>query len=124
MKFVRNSYYFLFGAVGSLLITPLTVKGYDFGDDSGIQETAEGTGHTEMGLFTPGNLPSSIGTLINAALSFLGVLFLLLTIYGGYLWMTAAGNEEQINKAKKIITSALIGLIIVISAYIITKFLT
>ena len=61
-----------------------------------------------------------IQTIIEVALSFLGVIFLILTIYGGFLWMTAAGNEEKVSKAKKILTAAIIGLIIVISAYAIS----
>jgi hypothetical protein len=61
-----------------------------------------------------------IQTVIQVALSFLGVIFLILMIYGGFLWMTASGNEEKAGKAKKILTAAIIGLIIVIGAYAIT----
>ena len=43
-------------------------------------------------------------------------------IYGGYLWMTARGNEETLEKAKKIIRGSIIGIIIVFSAYAITYF--
>ncbi len=63
-----------------------------------------------------------ISTIISIALSFLGVLFLLLMIYGGFLWMTAKGNEEQVTKAKNLITAAIIGLIIVVAAYAISVF--
>jgi cbb3-type cytochrome oxidase subunit 3 len=107
----------------SLFLFPSQVKGYDFSQDSGIKETAEGTGHADAGLFTPGNLAGGIGTIISAILSFLGVIFLLLIIYGGYLWMTAAGNKEQTGKAQKIMTSAIVGLIIVVAAYAITAML-
>ncbi|MBI4812329.1 hypothetical protein HY798_02700 [Candidatus Falkowbacteria bacterium] len=63
-----------------------------------------------------------ISTIIQIALSFLGVIFLVLMIYGGYLWMTASGNEQQVEKAKGMIKNALIGLIIVIAAYAISYF--
>lgn len=63
-----------------------------------------------------------IGIIIKSALTFLGVIFLILTIYGGYMWMTAAGNEEQVGRAKKTLTTAVIGLIIVVSAYAISYF--
>lgn len=63
-----------------------------------------------------------IGQIITAVLSLLGVIFLILTIYGGFLWMTAGGQEEQVTKAKNILTRAVIGLIIVIAAYAITWF--
>ena len=63
-----------------------------------------------------------IQTIIQVALSFLGVIFLILMIYGGILWMTASGNEEQVEKAKKLLRSAIIGLIIVLAAYAISWF--
>lgn len=64
-----------------------------------------------------------IGDIIGAVLTFVGVLFLILVIYGGLLWMTARGNEQQIEKAKNLIGAAIIGLIIVLSAYAITAFI-
>jgi len=63
-----------------------------------------------------------IGAFIQIALSLLGVIFLVLTVYAGFLWMTAGGNEEQITKAKTMIRNSIIGLAIVISAYAITYF--
>jgi len=60
--------------------------------------------------------------LINTALSFLGVIFLVLMIYGGFTWMTARGNDQAVDKAKDIITAAVIGIVIVVSAYAITYF--
>ena len=68
-------------------------------------------------------LSSRLGVLIGAILSFIGVLFLVLIIYGGILWMTATGNEQQVTKAKSLIVQAVIGLIIVLAAYAITAFI-
>ncbi len=58
-----------------------------------------------------------VALIINALLGFLGVLFTVLIIYGGFLWMTAAGNDQQVEKARKILTQATIGLLIVVLAY-------
>lgn len=63
-----------------------------------------------------------VNTIIQVALSFLGVIFLVLTIYGGFLWMTAAGDESKVESARKMITAAIIGLIIIVSAYAISYF--
>ncbi len=63
-----------------------------------------------------------IGKVIKGVLSFLGVVFLCSIVYGGFLWMTAAGNEERIKKAKQIISNASIGLAIALGAYAITYF--
>jgi amino acid transporter len=70
----------------------------------------------------PLSLPAIIGQIISLALLFVGVIFMVLLIYGGFLWMTAGGNEEQVKKAKKLITNTAIGLVIVIAAYAITHF--
>ena len=56
-------------------------------------------------------------------LSLLGVIFLVLMVYGGYLWMTAAGNEDKVTKAKNLMTAAIIGLIIVVGSYAISYFI-
>ncbi len=63
-----------------------------------------------------------LGFLIKKLLSFLAVIFLILIIYGGFLWMTARGNGDQVEKAKKIIINSVIGTIIVMLAYAITWF--
>lgn len=70
------------------------------------------------------NLEVSISTIVTAALSVVGTIFFVLTIYAGILWMTAAGEEERAGKARKIITASVIGLIIVMGAYAITYFVT
>lgn len=61
-----------------------------------------------------------IGGLITGLIGLLGVIFFILILYGGYLWMTARGNEPQIEKAKAIIKSSTVGLAVVLGAYLIT----
>jgi TRAP-type C4-dicarboxylate transport system permease small subunit len=70
----------------------------------------------------PGWLGGTAGAVINVFLGLLGTIFLILIIYGGFLWMTAAGNEEKIKKATQVIGRAVIGIIIVAMAYGITYF--
>lgn len=62
-------------------------------------------------------LATIIGRVVNTALSFLGIIFIILIILGGYQWMTAGGNEDQVTQAKGRIKNAIIGLIVVISAW-------
>ncbi len=76
----------------------------------------------KAGAATYENPQDLVGIGINAALTLVGLFFLVLMIYAGYLWMTAHGEEEPINKAKKIITSTIIGFVLVASAYSITIF--
>jgi len=65
-----------------------------------------------------------VGSAINIFLSILGIIFLILMIYGGFTWMKAMGKEEDVSKAKEVIRAAIIGLVIVMSAYAIAYFVT
>lgn len=69
-----------------------------------------------------GSLAQTVGAIISAFLGFLGVVALILIIYGGYLWMTAGGNEEKVKKAQTLLKNAIIGLIIITMAYAISNF--
>lgn len=64
-----------------------------------------------------------IVALIKMALSFTGFLFFVLIFWGGYLWMTARGSEEQITKAKQRISKAVVGFIVVLTAYSVVYFI-
>ena len=72
----------------------------------------------------PGTFQEIIATLIRQVLAFLGVLFISLILYGGFIWMTSAGAEDQISKAKRIISASIIGLAIVLVSYGIAYFVT
>lgn len=67
-------------------------------------------------------LSETVGKYIRVMLSLVGTIFLALTVYAGFLWMTASGNEEQVTKATDIIKMATIGLIIALAASSITYF--
>ncbi len=64
------------------------------------------------------------GQIVNAALTFLGIIFIILIILGGFKWMTAQGNEDQAKQGSDIIRRAIIGLIIVVSAWAIWNFVS
>jgi len=64
-----------------------------------------------------------IARVIRVALGFLGVVALLLILYAGWLYMMSGGAPEKIEKAKKILSSAAIGLVIVLSAFGIASFI-
>lgn len=70
-----------------------------------------------------GDVGTVTGTIINGALGMVGIIFFLLMIYAGYLWMTAKGNEEQITKARNIIIACIVGIVIIVGAYAFTQFI-
>jgi hypothetical protein len=63
-----------------------------------------------------------VGGIVGLILSFVGVIFLVLTVYAGLMWMTAQGNSAKVEKAKDLLINAVIGLIIVSAAYSLTLF--
>lgn len=67
-------------------------------------------------------LAELIGEVVKIALSFIGIIFFLLVLYAGFIWMTAMGNTEKVTKAKDILEAAVIGLVLVASAYAISSF--
>lgn len=67
-------------------------------------------------------LVKTIDNVIGVLLGFLGLLFVILVLYAGFLWMTAAGDDAKIKKAKQIIIAATIGVVIIFAAYAITSF--
>jgi hypothetical protein len=69
------------------------------------------------------DLLTIIGRIINIFLGFLGVILLIIIIYAGFLWMTAGGDAEKIKRAQMWIRNAVIGLLIIVSAFAITQFI-
>ena len=63
-----------------------------------------------------------IGRIIKAILGIVGSLALVMFIYGGFNWMTAAGTAEKVEKGKQILIWATIGLIVIFTSYALVKF--
>jgi len=85
-------------------------------------ETLLGQVGTQAGIQTTRDLPGIIALIINVILTLLGVIFLVLMVYAGFLWMTAQGESKPVDQAKGIIKQAIIGLIITLAAYAISNF--
>ncbi len=64
-------------------------------------------------LVTNKTLGARIGSALKVVFNALGVVFLLVVVVAGLMWMTAAGNEETIRKSKQAIVAATIGFILV-----------
>lgn len=111
LKFIKKV--FLIIIPGLLIALPVWAQ-------YGLEETA-GEAKLKTGIASM-SIPQIVGSVIGVFLGLLGVIFMILLVYGGYTWMTSYGNQEKVNKAKEVITSAIIGLIIVLGAYAISSF--
>ena len=76
---------------------------------------------TSTGLGTK-DIRTTVADIINVALGLLGIVAVVIVLAGGFTWMTAAGNEDKVDKAKKMIFAGIIGLAIILSAYAIARF--
>lgn len=82
-------------------------------------KTSTATLTNPLSVSTPGAL---IGNIVKTLMGIVGVVAVLMIVWGGIMYMTSAGNDEKIGTAKKIITGAIIGLAISILAYTLVDF--
>lgn len=78
---------------------------------------------TSFAGFSSQDLKTMIENIVRIVLGFIGIIFLVLMLYGGFIWMTSGGDEKKITQAKKIIVSATVGLIITLASYAIASFI-
>ena len=58
-----------------------------------------------------------IGSFVKKILPYVGSLFFAMFVYGGFLWFSAGGDSKRVDQSKKTLTSAIIGLAIIMGAY-------
>ncbi len=85
----------------------------------GLQNTAGNV--TNLGKATP---QSFAAVLIKSLIVFVGVIFMIVFIYGGTLYMFSQGEPKKVQKAKGLLITAVIGLAIVLMAYTIAYFVS
>ena len=76
---------------------------------------------TQIGL-GESDLKATVINIIRLILGLMTLIAVTMIIYGGFRWLTAAGNEENVEKAKKIISAAVFGLIVILLAWAIVIF--
>jgi hypothetical protein len=102
-------------ALAAILMAVMFVPSAFAGDSFGLgYGTAAGLGSTDI--------RQTVASIINVALSLLGIVALVIILAGGFKWMTAGGNEEKVGEARKMIFSGIIGLAIILSAFAIARF--
>jgi len=103
-----------------LLAATSTLPALAAADPYGLNSTA-GSAGLNTGLASK-SVPQIVGSIIAVLLSMLGIIFFVLLVYGGALWMTSYGNEQKVTKAKDLIINAVIGLVVILAAYAISSF--
>ena len=96
-------------------------SGTDTKTDYGLSNMGSRLGYKTKDV-TKDTLIGIVGNIIEKVLGLLGVLVLLMMVYNGFRWMTARGNEKEVEEVKDSLSALVIGLIIILSAYAITSF--
>lgn len=106
--------------IGAALVASLVVPAASMAQVTANDILPSNVGNA-LGLATT-DVRVTIARIIRTAMGLLGIIAVLIVLYGGFKWMTAGGAEEAVGDAKKIITSGIIGLIIILTAYAIASF--
>ncbi len=78
-------------------------------------------GQEEIKLKNVENIIALIGKILQFALGFVGLIAFAALIYGAASMITNYGNDESVEKGKKIIKNAIVGIIVIISAFAIVS---
>jgi type IV secretory pathway VirB2 component (pilin) len=109
-------------AILSLLVLPfLTLPALAQPNDVyGINNVNNGLNNSLPGAGT--DLRTVAARIINFVLGFLGIIAVVIILFGGFKWMTAAGNEDKVAEARKLLVAGVIGLVIILAAWAISTF--
>ncbi len=97
-----------------------TDTGLSFTDYQGQITTLSSEGY-DPALVASTDLREFVIKIINYALGFLGLIAVLIVLYGGFMYMTAVGDDNKVTTGKNAIKYALIGIIIILGAFAIVN---
>lgn len=106
-----------FGLI-SLLAAPVAVQAINI-DNFGL---GNGSNFNSLGINKQEDLKGTIAKIINIILGFLGIIAVLIVLAGGFKWMTAAGSEDKVGEARKMIVEGVIGMVVIFAAWGIASF--
>lgn len=108
-------------AILSLVFAPMLIQAAGTPSLTNLGADDSGTVGSSVNLGNQSPLTTATN-LINTLLTFLGLIAVCIILYGGFKWMTAMGSEEKTGEAKKLILSGAIGIVIILSAWGISKY--
>lgn len=117
MQIIKTTIIFFSIIFSIFLFTPQAVEASAASTLSSGADTAAG----QAGLEST-DINVTIASIVGNLLSMIGVLFFILMLYGGILWMTARGDTDQTQKAMNTLIAATVGIVIVLASYAITDF--
>lgn len=110
----------LFLVLGSLTFMSPALAQFTPGSPTGaLDQTAD---KTTIGGGDENQIFDTIGNVVNVLLGLLGIIFFLLTLYAGFIWMTAMGDSGKVDTARTMLVQGVVGMVIILSAFAISNF--
>jgi threonine/homoserine/homoserine lactone efflux protein len=88
---------------------------------SGLINSSDNPANISAATSFGGSFRDALRTIVNYFLFFLGIIATVMVIYGGFLYVTSAGEESQTEKGKNILIYAAIGIIIILVSFAIVN---
>lgn len=79
----------------------------------------EDVGGQGGGVATIGSLASVFSNILQAVVALSGILLFVMLVIGGFNFLFSSGDQKKLEKAKGTVTNAILGLIILVCAYLI-----
>jgi len=109
---------FALALTASPVVAATNITNEDYWGNNGVSANIEN--EILLGNKDPREIAAEV---INVILGFLGIVAVIIILAGGFKWMTAGGNQDKVDEAKKLMAAGAIGLVIVLAAFGIARFL-
>ena len=118
----RTGFFALAGGTTAFLFSMVMAGFNAFALNDSVLNNLNNASLPAWGATAQTSIAAIVAQIILTVLGLLGVVFVVLLTYGGFLWVTSAGEEDKVKKATGLIFNAILGALIVIAAYAITYY--
>lgn len=118
MKFIQSLLIALF--LGCLTFAPSLALAQGAGAASADPTSV--TLQDPLQLSADAPLEDLVARVIKSFLGIVGIIALILFLYGGILWLTSAGNSSKVEEGRNVFVWAVLGLVVIFSSYVIVTF--
>lgn len=119
----RRTGFFALASGAAAFLSSMGMAGFNaFALNAPVLENLNNASLPAWGAGAQTSIAAIVASIILTVLGLLGVIFVVLLTYGGFLWVASAGEEDKVKKATGLIFNAILGALIVIAAYAITYY--
>mgnify|MGYP000365295575 CR=1 FL=1 len=123
MKYIKGMILTLVAVCSLTVFFGIPQVSYAQSQDYGLKKTADKAFGPNSPITAQNRtIYSVVGQILNVVLGLLGIIFLILIVYGGISWMVAGGDQDKVKSARNVLSNAIIGLALVLVSYALSFF--